>query len=150
MHIDRHVELRRCFPEWVVIVAGKRQMLGWYLPNHAADHALLLATLELFDGVRDVIHRDHRDTEQPPGRGLAVIDHPIVSDLKTGFLQSGVFQRIKPQSVRRIQNFGADAVDGHLIQARLWIVSAWFFTGRVSRRKLWKFGFEAYCQVGFP
>src|SRR5919108_4916948 len=100
MQVRGHVERLGRLPEGIVIVAGKWQVLGWNLPDQRADQAGFLTTFELFDGVLDVIKRNHRNADQTTWRGFTVIDQPVVGDLKTGFLHFGIFERKETKTER--------------------------------------------------
>ncbi len=68
-----------------------------------------------------IVEGDHRDADQPARRHFAVIDQPIVGDLKAGLLHVRHLPKQtsrKPES--RVKHLGADPVDFHLVQAVLW------------------------------
>src|SRR5712692_4581177 len=129
VQVHRHVQVLRGFPERIVIVARKWQMLRRYLPDQTPNQSCLLAPLQLLDGGFDIIQRDHRNPDQPPRRHFAVLDQPVVGDLKTGFLYIGIFQGKKTKPKSGIEHLGRYAIDLHLAQARLGVPATGLFTG---------------------
>src|ERR1041385_1129444 len=147
MQIDRHVERFGGLPERIVVIARERNILRRHLPDEAADEARLLAALQFLDRVLEIIKRDRGNAEEAPGRDFAVVDQPVVGELEAGFLYFRVFEREEPEPERRIQNFRRDAVDGHLVEARLRVPAAGLLTRRIARRELGIFRLERRRQV---
>src|SRR5687767_6805994 len=104
-------------------------MLRRHLPNQTTDEPGFLAALQFFDRVLDVVERDHRNTDQTARRYLAVIDHPIIGNLETGFLKLRVFHGKEAQSERGIEDLRTNAVDFHLTDARFGVPTAGFLPG---------------------
>src|SRR5712692_3713429 len=141
VQVHRHVQVLRGLPERIVIVARKWQMLRRYLPDQTPNQPCLLAPFQLLDGVFDIIQRDHRNPDQPSRRHFAVLDQPVISDMKTGFLHFGIFQGKKTKPKGGIEHLGRYAIDLHLTQTRLGIPATGLFTGGISRRELGEFLF---------
>src|SRR5262245_57944395 len=114
-------------------------MFGWHLPDQAAHQSRFFAALKLFDGILEVIKRNHWDPNQPAWRGLAVVDQPIVGDLKAGLLYVGIFEGEQSQPERRIKNLGAYSVHLHFPNSRLRVPTSRLLARRVTRRKLGEF-----------
>src|ERR1051325_7148863 len=124
-------------------------MLGRHLPDQAADQACFLAAFEFLDRVLDVVKRNHWNADEAPWRDFAVVDQPVIGDLKAGLLNVGVFQRKQPETKRRIEDLRGNAIDFHFAEARFRIPAAGLFTGRISRREFGIFFQQFWCQILF-
>ena len=94
MQVHGQIEILRRGPETLVMFRCKRQARMWHLPDHGADPPAFLAALHLGDGMIDVEHGDQRDTVEPIGHLLAVVDHPVVVGAKERFLQRRIVDAV--------------------------------------------------------
>src|SRR5438067_5973157 len=102
----------------------KRQIRMRRLPDERAFQPLPAAALELLHRLVDVVHRDRRDADEAVRRDAAVLEQPIVVDAKAGLLQPRVREREKAEHQRGVEHLRAQAIDFHLLDARVRIVAA--------------------------
>src|SRR5207237_1786400 len=124
VHADRRFEVLRRRPEAVIVAGLERQIRMRRLPDERAMEAGLAAALELLHRVVDVVHRDRRDADEAIAIDAAIFQQPVVVGPEAGLLQPGVALREEAKEQRRVEHFGAEAVDLHLLDPGARIVSA--------------------------
>ena len=118
---DRHVEVLGGGPERLVHrVVDHLGAVIRVRPDEGALHPELLAReAHLGDRQIDILHRQHRDAEQPVRVRLAVIGEPAVIGAAYRGGELRVVDRAREQAEARIQERGVDAVRIHVGDARV-------------------------------
>src|SRR6516164_10699522 len=126
MEADREVEILGRRPERLVIGMVDHLVVVRVRPQKAATEAqFLLGKTHLGDREVDRLHRQHGDTEQTVGIGLAVIGEPAVIGPASRGSELRVMYRAGEQAEARIEEGGVDAVGIHVGDALVRIEPAW-------------------------
>src|SRR3989442_15003801 len=68
----RHVQVRGRSPEWIVVAAAGRMLIGGRTPDQGATEACLSNTLEVLYPGRDVLQGNRAQAGRPLGMGAGV------------------------------------------------------------------------------
>ena len=121
MKPDRYIEILGRGPERLVhrIVDHLGAVIRVRPQEAAPETELLARETHLGDRQIDILHRQHRDAEQPVGIRLAVIGQPAVIGAANRGGEMRVVDRAREQAEARIQEGGVDAVRVHVGDARV-------------------------------
>src|SRR6516162_7589955 len=126
MKADREIEVLGRGPEWLVIGVVYHLVVVGVGPQKTAPEAqFLFRKTHLGDRQIDILHRQHRNAEQPIRIGLAIVGEPAVVGAAGRSGKLRIVDRAGKQPEAWIEKGGIDAVGIHVGDPLVRIEPAW-------------------------